>query len=90
MERTEHWLDESLSACLEREVNDIQPEVRRLLVNLCGSIRSLEKQLNLQDEILNVMYAGLQLLDPELANEYSPPDDVSLSNDGVLVRDEVS
>ena len=90
MPHPEHWLDASLSACLEREVNDIQPEVRRLLVNLCGSIRSLEKQLNLQDERLKIMYARLQLFDPKLANEYFRPDVVSLSNDGVLVRDEVA
>jgi hypothetical protein len=90
MERSEHWLDASLSACLEREVNDIQPEVRRLLVNLCGSIRLLEKQLNLQDESLKTMYAMLQLLKPKLANEYFRPDVVSLSDDGVLIRDEVA
>jgi hypothetical protein len=90
MPHPEHWLDASLSACLEREVNDIQPEVRRLFVNLCGSIRSLEKQINLQDERLKVMYARLQLFDPKLANEYFRPDDVILSNDGVLVRDEVA
>jgi len=90
MPHPEHWLDASLSACLEREVNDIQPEVRRLFVNLCGSIRSLEKQINLQDERLKVMYARLQLIDPKLANEHTRPDGVSLSDDGVLVRERVA
>jgi hypothetical protein len=90
MERSEHWLDASLTACIEREVNDIPPEVRRLLVNLCGSIRSLEKQLNLQDERLKIMYSRLQLFDPKLANEDFRSDVVSLSNDGVLIRDEVA
>jgi hypothetical protein len=90
MPRDEHWLDVSLSACIELTDNDIQPEVGRLLHNLCGSIRSLERQMNLQDERLKIMYARLQLLDPKLANEDFRSDVVSLSNDGVLVRNEVA
>jgi hypothetical protein len=90
MPRPEHWLDDALAACIEQEGPLVPHEVRRIFIDLCGSIRSLERQLNLQDERLKVMYARLELFDPKLANEYFRPDVVSLSNDGVLVRDEVA
>jgi hypothetical protein len=90
MDRSHHWLDESLSLCLDQNCDDLPTPTARMIINLTGAIRSLEKQLNLQDERLKIMYARLQLLEPKLANEYLRPDVVSLSDDGVLIRDEVA
>jgi hypothetical protein len=90
MGRPEHWLDASLEQCLNQNCDKLPDATANIIINLAGSIRSLERQLNLQDERLKVMYGRLQLFDPKLANEYFQPDVVSLSNDGVLVRDEVA
>jgi hypothetical protein len=90
MERPKHWLDESLSLFLDQNCDDLPTPTARMIINFTGAIRSLERQINLQDERLKIMYARLQLLDPKLANEYFRPDVVSLSDDGVLIRNEVA
>jgi hypothetical protein len=90
MPRSEHWLDDSLEQCLAQNCDQLPNATALMIINLTGSIRSLERQINLQDERLKIMYARLQLFDPKLANEYFRSDVVSLSNDGVLVRDEVA
>lgn len=42
--RESHYLDESLNAVLDHQEGIPAKEVRRLLVNLCGSIRYLERE----------------------------------------------
>jgi hypothetical protein len=90
MSHPEHWLDASLSACLAQNCDQLPDATANMIINLAGSIRSLERQINLQDERLKIMYERLELFDLKRTNEYSRSDVVSLSNDGVLVRNEVA
>jgi hypothetical protein len=90
MDRPNHWLDESLSLCLDQNCNDLPTPTARMIINLTGAIRSLEKQINLQDERLKVMYARLQLFDPDIANEFFRQDAVRLPIEEVVVLEEAA
>jgi hypothetical protein len=46
MDRPAHWLDESLNLCLDQSVADLPTPTARLLLNLAGAVRSLERQSN--------------------------------------------
>lgn len=52
MERPAHWLDESLNLCLDQSCADLPTPTARLLLNLCGAVRSLERQCNDQADEL--------------------------------------
>lgn len=45
MDRPQHYLDESLNAAIQQRCADLSTPTARLLVNLCGAIRSLERQI---------------------------------------------
>jgi alpha-ketoglutarate-dependent taurine dioxygenase len=90
MPRPEHWLDSSLEQCLAQNRDQLPDATALMIINLTGSIRSLERQINKQSEMLQSLYKRLEQSDHELTTEWLPADVVSLSNDGVLVRDEVA
>lgn len=46
MDRPAHWLDESLNLCLDQSLADLPTPTARLLLNLAGAVRSLERQCN--------------------------------------------
>ena len=50
MSRPEHFLDESLSAAIAQPCAELPTPTARLLVNLCGAIRGLERQLEANKE----------------------------------------
>jgi hypothetical protein len=90
MPRSEHWLDSSLEQCLAQNCDQLPTATALMIINLTGSIRSLERQINEQAERLQFLYKRLEKWDPGLTNECYRSSVVSLSNDGVLVRDEVA
>jgi hypothetical protein len=70
MERSHHWLDESLSLCLDQNCNDLPTPTARMIINFTGAIRSLERQINEQSEMIQALYKRLGQFDPDIANEF--------------------
>jgi len=50
MDRPQHYLDESLNAAIQQTCAELPTPTARLLVNLCGAIRGLERQLEAQQQ----------------------------------------
>jgi hypothetical protein len=42
----DHWLDESLQQCMMQDCDKLTPETAKIILNLVGAIRSLERQIN--------------------------------------------
>jgi len=70
MGRPEHWLDKSLEQCLAQNCDQLPSATALMIINLTGSIRSLERQINEQNGMLQVLYKRLEQFDPEIAKEY--------------------
>lgn len=50
MPRPPHYLDESLNAAIMQTCDNLPTPTARLLVNLCGAIRALERQLEASNQ----------------------------------------
>jgi hypothetical protein len=70
MDRPHHWLDESLSLCLDQNCDDLPTPTARMIINLTGAIRSLERQINEQSEMMQFLYKRLEQFDPDMANAF--------------------
>jgi hypothetical protein len=65
MDRPAHWLDESLSLCLDQSVADLPTPTGRLLLNLAGAVRSLERQCNATAEEVRYLRDRLALIEAQ-------------------------
>jgi len=63
MPPADHWLNESLNDCMAQTCADLPAPTARLLLNLCGSVRSLERQTNEQGAVIRQLRARLADLD---------------------------
>lgn len=70
MDRPHHWLDESLSICLDQNCDDLPTPTARMIINLTGAIRSLERRINEQSGMMQFLYKRLEQFDPDMANEF--------------------
>jgi hypothetical protein len=89
MERPQHWLDRSLEQCLAQNSDQLPNATALMIINLSGSIRSLERQISDQCELLQFLYKKLKESDPDLAIEYFREGHGRLPIQDVVVREEV-
>jgi hypothetical protein len=90
MERSEHWLDRSLEQCLAQNCDQLPNATALMIINLTGSIRSLERQINEQSGMLQFLYKRLEQSDPELTNEFFRQAVEPLPIEEVVVQEEVA
>jgi hypothetical protein len=90
MTRPQHWLDKSLEQCLAQNLDQLPNATALMIINLTGSIRSLERQINEQSELLQFLYEQLMKSDPDLAIEYFRQGNGRLPIEEVVVREEVA
>jgi hypothetical protein len=90
MDRPNHWLDESLSLCLDQNCDDLPNPTARMIINLTGAIRSLERQISEQSGMIQFLYKRLEQFDPDIANEFFRQDAVRLPIEEVVVLEEAA
>jgi hypothetical protein len=90
MDRPPHWLDESLSLCLDQNCDDLPTPTARMIINLTGAIRSLERQINEQSGMIQFLYKRLEQFDPDIANEFFRQGAVRLPIEEVVVLEEAA
>jgi hypothetical protein len=90
MDRPHHWLDESLSLCLDQNCDDLPTPTARMIINLTGAIRSLERQINEQSGMIQFLYKRIEQFDPDIANEFFRQDAVRLPIEEVEVLEEAA
>jgi hypothetical protein len=90
MDRPEHWLDQSLEQCLAQNCDQLPNATALMIINLTGSIRSLERQINEQSGMLQFLYKRLEQFDPDIANEFFRQDAVRLPIEEVVVLEEAA
>jgi hypothetical protein len=90
MDRPHHWLDESLSLCLDQNCDDLPTPTARMIINFTGAIRSLERQINEQSGMIQFLYKRLEQFDPDIENEFSRQDAVHLPIEEVVVLEEAA
>ena len=65
MDRPAHWLDESLNLCLDQSLADLPTPTARLLLNLAGAVRSLERQCNATADEVRYLRDRLALIEAQ-------------------------
>ena len=90
MDRPHHWLDESLKLCLDQNCDDLPTPTARMILNLAGAVRSLERQINEQSGMIQFLYKRLEQFDPDIANEFFRQDSMHLPIEEVVVLEEVA
>ena len=74
MTRPAHWLDDSLNLCLAQSCTNLPSPTARLLLNLAGAVRSLERQCN--DQLEEIRYLRDRLANIEAAQPGRDVDDI--------------